>query len=58
MNPRSLLWLAGVLVVLWIAARVIGFLAGAALHLLWIGAIVLGVLWLISKVTGGGRRQV
>lgn len=58
MNSKSLLWFAGVLIAVWIAARVIGVLAGALLHLLWIGAIILGVFWLIGKVTGKGRTRV
>ena len=58
MNSRSLLWIAGILIALWIAARVIGFLAGALLHLLWIGAIILAVFWLIGKVTGKGRTRI
>jgi uncharacterized membrane protein required for colicin V production len=47
-----LLWLAIILVVLWVLAEVLGFVLGAALHLLWIAAIVLFVLWLVRKVRG------
>ena len=47
-----LLWLAIILVVLWVLAEVLGFVLGAALHLLWIAAIVLFVLWLFRKVRG------
>ena len=45
-----ILWLAVVLVVLWVMARVLGFVLGAALHLLWIVALVLLVVWLFQKV--------
>lgn len=45
-----LLWLAIVLVVLWIAAEVLGWVLGAALHLLWIAAIVMFVIWLFQKL--------
>lgn len=45
-----LLWLAVILVVLWVVAEVLGWVLGAALHLLWIAAIVLFVIWLIGKV--------
>ena len=44
------LWLAVVLVVLWVMARVLGFVLGAALHLLWIIALVLLAVWLFQKV--------
>lgn len=45
-----LLTLAIVLVVLWILAEVLGWVLGAALHLLWIAAIVLFAIWLFNKV--------
>lgn len=45
-----LLTLAIVLVVLWILAEVLGWVLGAALHLLWIAAIVLFVIWLFNRV--------
>jgi len=47
-----LLWVAIILVVLWVLAEVLGFVLGAALHLLWIAAIVLFVLWLFRKIRG------
>ena len=47
-----LLTLAIVLVVLWIAAEVLGFVVGAALHLLWIAAIVMFVVWLVRRLRG------
>lgn len=49
-----MLILAVVLVVLWVAARVLGWVLGAALHLLWIAALVMLVVWLVGKV----RRRV
>jgi hypothetical protein len=58
MNARSFLWIALLLVALWIAARVIGFMAGALLNLLWIAAIIFGIIWLIGQFTGRGRTQV
>lgn len=45
-----LLTLAIILVVLWILAEVLGWVLGAALHLLWIAAIVLFVIWLYNRV--------
>jgi hypothetical protein len=47
---NNLLYLAILLVVIWVVARVVGFVAGALLHLLWIVAIVLVVIWLVRKV--------
>jgi hypothetical protein len=47
---NNLLYLAILLVVIWIVARVVGFVAGALLHLLWIVAIVLVIVWLVRKV--------
>lgn len=44
-----LLWAAIILVVLWVLAEVLGFVLGALLHLLWIAAIILFVMWLIGK---------
>ena len=49
-----LLILAIVLVVLWVAAEALGWVLGAALHLLWIAALVLFALWLFGKI----RRRV
>jgi uncharacterized membrane protein required for colicin V production len=45
-----LLWAAIILVVLWVLAEVLGWVLGALLHLLWIGAIILFVLWLVGKL--------
>lgn len=49
-----LLILAVVLIVLWVAAEALGWILGAALHLLWIVALVLFAIWLFQKV----RRRV
>lgn len=45
-----LIWLAVVLVVLWVLAQALGWVLGAALHLLWIVALVLFAVWLFQKV--------
>jgi hypothetical protein len=42
--------LAVVLITLWILAEVLGFVIGAALHLLWIAALVLLAIWLFRKM--------
>lgn len=46
----KLLWIAIVLLVVWVIARVVGFVAGALLHLLWIVAVVLFIVWLLRKL--------
>lgn len=48
-----LLLLAIALVGLWVAAEVLGFVLGAALHLLWITAVVLFAIWIVQKVRAG-----
>jgi hypothetical protein len=47
---NNLLYVAIVLIVVWVVARVVGFVAGALLNLLWILAIVLFVVWLVRKI--------
>ncbi len=53
---RSLLYIAILLVVIWVIARVVGFVAGAMLNLLWIVALILLVIWLFGLITG--RRRI
>ena len=46
---NGLLMIAAVLLVLWVLAELLGFVLGAALHLLWIAALVLIVVWAFQK---------
>ena len=55
---RSLLWIAIALVVNWLIAKVVAGVAGALLNLLWIAAIIFGIIWLIGHFTGRGRTRV
>jgi type IV secretory pathway TrbL component len=48
----KLLILAIFLVILWVVLRVALAITGVFLHLLWIIAIILAVLWLIGKLRG------
>ena len=48
----KILVLAIFLLVLWVILRVALALTGAFLHLLWIAAIVLAVMWLFGKIRG------
>ncbi|MFW5950597.1 MAG: hypothetical protein ACOCVZ_00625 [Gemmatimonadota bacterium] len=47
-----LITLAIILVAIWILAEVLGWALGALVHLLWIIALVLLVIWLYQKVRG------
>jgi hypothetical protein len=53
---NSLLYLAILLVVLWIVARIVGFVAGVMLNLLFAIAIVLVIVWLFRRVLGPRGR--
>lgn len=48
----KLLVLAVFLLVLWVILRVALAITGVFLHLLWIIAAILAVLWVIGKVRG------
>ncbi|MBA4157755.1 MAG: hypothetical protein H0X65_09810 [Gemmatimonadetes bacterium] len=52
---RALLGIAILLIVIWAVARIVGFVAGAMLNLLWIVALVLLVIWLVGFITGRNR---
>ncbi len=49
---HPLIWLAVLLVVIWIVARVVLAVTSLALHLLWVVAVVLVILWLVRKTRG------
>ena len=49
---NKLLSLAVLLLVIWVILRVALAVTGVALHLLWIIAVVLAVLWLVGKIRG------
>lgn len=48
----SLLGTALFLLILWVVLRVALAVTGVFLHLLWIIAIVLAVLWVVGKLRG------
>lgn len=50
MNLNTLLWIAIVLLVIWVVASVTKFVAGALLHLLWILALILLAVWVVRKI--------
>lgn len=45
---NGLLVLAVILLVLWVLAEAMGWVLGALLNLLWIGALVLFVVWAVG----------
>lgn len=47
---NNLLWIAILLIILWVIASVTKFVVGAVLHLLWVLALVLLVIWVIRKI--------
>jgi hypothetical protein len=48
----KVLLLAVVLLIAWVILRVALAVTGAFLHLLWIIAVVLAVMWLVGKLRG------
>ena len=46
---HPLVWIAVVLVVIWILARVVLAVTSLFLHLLWIGAIIFALVWVAKK---------
>lgn len=47
---NALAWLALLLVIVWLALRLALAITSGLLHLLWIAAIVMLVLWAIGKL--------
>jgi len=48
----KLLILAVFLVILWVILRVALAITGVFLHLLWVVAIILAIIWLVGKLRG------
>lgn len=42
------------LVVIWILARVVLAVTSVALHLLWVVAIIVAIVWVVGRVTNRG----
>jgi hypothetical protein len=47
-----LVWLAVLLVVAWLVLRLALAITSGVLHLLWIAAIVMFILWAVGKMRG------
>lgn len=48
----KLLLLAIFLLILWAVLRLALAITGVFLHLIWIGAVIIAVFWLIGKIRG------
>lgn len=51
-SAHPFLWLAIVLVALWLVLRVALAITSGLLHLLWIGAIIFAIVWVFRHLTG------
>ena len=49
---QTFVWLAILLVVLWILARVVFAITSFFLHLLLMAAVIFGAIWLYNKYVG------
>ena len=47
---NGLVWIAVVLLILWLALRLALAITSGLLHLLWIAAIIMLVLWVVGKL--------
>ncbi len=56
MDLKNIAWIALVLFVVWVVAGLIFKLAGAAIHLLLVAAIVMAIISLISRVRRPGHH--
>lgn len=51
---HSLIWIAILLVVIWVVARVVLAATSVALHILLVVAIIAAIIWGIGRVTKRG----
>ncbi len=49
---HALIFIALILVIIWVIAKVTITVTSVALHLLWVVAVILAVVWLIGRVKG------
>jgi hypothetical protein len=47
---HSFVWLAIVLLVIWVVLRLALAVTSGLLHLLWIAAVIMFVMWLVKRV--------
>ena len=51
---NAIAWLAVVLLILWVILRLAVAITSGLLHILWIAAIIMFVVWAVGKVRGSG----
>jgi hypothetical protein len=51
---NALIGIAIFLLILWVVLKLALAITGGLLHLIWIAAVVMFVLWLIGKARGAG----
>lgn len=51
-SRHHFIWLAVVLMIAWLILRIALAVTSLALHLLWIGAIICGVIWILRQISG------
>lgn len=49
---HALIFLAVVLIVVWVVARIVLAVTSVALHLLWVVAIILAIVWIVGRLKG------
>jgi hypothetical protein len=49
---NAVAWLAVALLILWVVLRLALAITSGLLHLLWIAAVIMFVIWLFGKVAG------
>jgi hypothetical protein len=54
-SMKSVAVAAVLLLITWVVLRVALAITSGLLHLLWIAAIIMGVMWVWNKVTGKSR---
>lgn len=50
MNIDNLLWVAGLLIVIWVVAALTKVVVGVLLNLLWIAALIMLAIWAFRKI--------
>jgi hypothetical protein len=56
-SRHHLIWLALMLMIIWVILRVALAITSLALHVLWIGAIIAALIWLMRQLSSKGSEQ-
>lgn len=55
---HTLLWLALVLVIVWVVLKFALAITSTALHLIWFGVVIFFIIWLFNLLRGRGGPAV